>query len=54
VVKLLDSERKGTISKAELAGGQGLIRVHIRAQLAPLQVTFMSYLGLYGGRKSSS
>jgi hypothetical protein len=45
-----------------LAGGtetdvtkwQGLTLVHVGAQLEQLQDTFMSYVGFYGARKSSS
>jgi len=33
---------------------QGLTLVHIRAQLEQLQDTFMNYVGLYSGQKSSS
>ena len=35
------------------ASGQGLTLVNVRAQLELLQDTFMTYFGLYGGRKSS-
>jgi len=35
-------------------GGQGLTLVHVRAQLEQLQGTFLNYLGLYGGQRSSS
>jgi hypothetical protein len=34
--------------------GQGLTLVHVRAQFEQLQDTFMSEVGLHGGRKSSS
>ena len=34
--------------------GQGLTHVHVRAQFEQLQDTFMSEVGLHGGRKSSS
>ena len=46
------NQLRGSIPEAWC--GQGLTLVHVRAQLEPLQDTFVSQFGSYGGQRSSS